>query len=329
MRFFSYNKLGDFMLKKIVRKKIILIIAITFSFSLLYLLPEETKFDNQELSYVDSNQIKKVIYLLDQNNYVARTTVAIKETEIEEKASELLEILIKDGKGESKIPSGFSSLISSETKINSIFYDNNILKVDFSEELLDCNIQNEEKIIEAIVYTLTSIEGVDKVIIYVEGDILTKLPKTGINLPATLDKSYGINKEYDITNYKDIDKTTIYYVSKYNDEYYYVPVTKYTNEKKEKIKVIIDELASSSLYTSNLMSFLNSNTVLLSSEVSDNALSLVFNNYILNDTTTNNILEEVIYTISLSVEANYDVDEVIFQVGDNEIYKSVIKTLEN
>lgn len=317
------------MLKKIAIKKIILILALTFSLTLIYLIPEETTFDNQKLSYVDSNQIRNVIYLLDQNNYVARTTVAITEEEIEKKAKELLEILIKDGKGESKIPSGFSSIISSDTKIKSIFYDNNVLKVDFSEELLDCNIQNEEKIIEAIVYTLTSIEGVDKIIIYVEGDILSKLPKTGINLPSTLDKSYGINKEYNISDYKDIDKTTIYYVSKYNDEYYYVPVTKYTNDKREKIKIIIDELASSSAYNSNLMSFLNSNTVLLSSECSDNALSLVFNNYILNDTTTNNILEEVIYTISLSVDANYDVNEVIFQVGDSEIYKSVIKTLEN
>ena len=42
-----------------------------------------------------------------------------------------------------------------------------------------------------------------------------------------------------------------------------------------------------------------------------------------------NILEEVIYTISLSVDANYDVKEVVFQVDNQEIYKSVIKTIEN
>lgn len=317
------------MLKKIAIKKIILIIALTFSLTLIYLIPEETTFDNQKLSYVDSNQIRNVIYLSDQNNYVARTTVVITEEKIEKKAKELLEILIKDGKGESKIPSGFSSIISSDTKIKSIFYDENVLKVDFSEELLDCNIQNEEKIIEAIVYTLTSIEGVDKIIIYVEGDILSKLPKTGINLPSTLDKSYGINKEYNISDYKDIDKTTIYYVSKYNDEYYYVPVTKYTNDKREKIKIIIDELASSSVYNSNLMSFLNSNTVLLSSECSDNALSLVFNNYILNDTTTNNILEEVIYTISLSMDNIYnDLESVSFLVNNEEIYKVNINDIK-
>ena len=56
--------------------------------------------------------------------------------------------------------------------------------------------------IEAIVYTLTSIDQVDKVIIYVEGDILTKLPKTKINLPSTLDRTFGINKEFDSNQYQ-------------------------------------------------------------------------------------------------------------------------------
>lgn len=318
------------MLEKMFIKKIILLCALSFSFFLLCLVPKnKTLKFKQELEYVSYENTKGVIYLLDSNNYVARTTIALSNDEIEKKAKELLEILIKDGKGESKIPNGFKSLISSDTKINSIFYDENVLKVDFSSELLDNKIENEEKVIEAIVYTLTSIEGVDKIIIYVDGNILSKLPKTGINLPSTLDKSYGINKKYDLSTYQNINKVTTYYVSKFNDITYYVPVTKYTNDSKEKIKIIIDELASSNLYSSNLMSYLNSNTVLLSSELEDKQLSLVFNNYILNDLTTNNILEEVIYTISLSVEANYDVEEVNFIVEDNEIYKSVIKTLEN
>ena len=262
---------------------------------------------------------------MDSNNYIARTEVAISNRKVEAKARELLEILIKDGNGESKIPSGFKSIISSDTKINSIKYEDGLIKVDFSREFLDTKVDYEENIVEAVVYTLTSIDEVKNVIIYVDGDILTKLPKTGINLPATLDKSYGINKTYDIKTYKDIEKVTVYYVSKYNDETYYVPVTKYINDDRDKIKIIIDSLASSNLSNPNLMSFLNSNTVLLSSDINDESLSLVFNQYIFNDLETKNILEEVIYTISLSVEANYDVKQVLFNVNNEEIYKSVIK----
>lgn len=319
------------MLKKMFTKKLILIMAVTFSLTLVCLIPNDPSKLNakQELKYVDKEVAKSVAYLLDSNNYLARTMVVTSNAKIEEKARELMEILIKDGKGESKIPNGFRSLISSETKINSVHYNDGLIKIDFSSELLDTNIEQEEKIIEAIVYTLTSIENVDKVIIYVDGDILTKLPKTGITLPSTLDKSYGINKEYDISSYKDINKVTVYYVSKYNDNTYYVPVTKYLNDEREKIKIIVDELASSYLYNSNLMSYLNSNTTLLSSEITDDTLSLVFNQYIFSDQTTKNILEEVIYTIGLSIGVNYDVKQVVFNVDNQEIYKSVIKTLEN
>ncbi len=319
------------MLKKMFTKKLILIMAVTFSLTLVCLIPNDSSKLNakQELKYVDKEVTKSVTYLLDSNNYLARTMVVTSNAKIEEKARELMEILIKDGKGESKIPNGFRSLISSETKINSVRYNDGLIKIDFSSELLDTNIEQEEKIIEAIVYTLTSIENVDKVIIYVDGDILTKLPKTGITLPSTLDKSYGINKEYDISSYKDINKVTVYYVSKYNDNTYYVPVTKYLNDDREKIKIIVDELASSYLYNSNLMSYLNSNTTLLSSEITDDTLSLVFNQYIFSDQTTKNILEEVIYTIGLSIGINYDVKQVVFNVDNQEIYKSVIKTLEN
>ncbi len=48
----------------------------------------------------------------------------------------------------------------------------------------------------------------------------------------------------------------------------------------------------------------------------------------LNNIDTNEILEEVKYSISLSVKDNYLVDSVIFMVDNVEIEKSVIKTLE-
>ena len=59
-------------------------------------------------------------------------------------------------------------------------------------------------------------------------------------------RSYGINKEYNITSLKDLNDVTLYYVSKYNDVNYYIPVTKYINSNEDKIKIIIEELSSKS-----------------------------------------------------------------------------------
>lgn len=321
------------MVKRICQKKIILSSAVLFALLLLYLIPKQqlSKLENipSRVEYVDQMAEKSTIYLLDPNDMVARTKVVVDvDADIETKARKLLNILIQNGEGESKVPNGFRAIIPSDTKVLSIHYENNLIKVDFSKDILEMKKENEEKVIEAIVYTLTSIEDVNQVIIYVEGDILTKLPHTGINLPSTLDRSYGINKEYDLQSYKDVNQVTVYYIGKYNDETYYVPVTKYLNDDREKIKIIVDELASSNLYTTNLMSYLNSNTKLLATEQEVDSLFLTFNSYIFNDLNERNILEEVIYTISLSVGDNYDVREVVFNVEDQEIYKSVIKTIE-
>lgn len=309
-------------------KRIIMSSAVLFALLLLCLIPNKELKIEEKVKYIENDNLKTVIYLLDNHNYLARTTVAINNTEVEKKAKDLLNILIKDSSGESKVPNGFKSIIPSNTEIKSLELINDIIKVNFSKELLDVNEEYEEKVIEAIVYTLTSIDGVNKVIIYVDGDVLSKLPKTKINLPSTLDKSYGINKEYNISSFKNVNSVTVYYVSKFNDDTYYVPVTKYMNDDREKIKIIIEELASAPLYNTGLMSYLNSNISLLASEQDIDSLSLVFDDYLFNDANSKNILEEVIYSISLSVGDNYDVKEVIFEVNNEEIYKSVIKTIE-
>lgn len=316
------------MIKRFLSKKIIMSSAVLFALLLLCLIPDKELKVEEKIKYIENDNLKTVIYLLDDHSYLARTTVAISSQEIEKKAKELLQVLIKDGNGESKIPSGFQSILPSDTEILSLELVDDIMKVNFSKNLLDIKEELEEKMIEAIVYTLTSIEGVNKVIIYVEGDILSRLPKTGIHLPGTLDRSYGINKEYNLESFKNVNSVTVYYVSKYNNDTYYVPVTKYLNDDREKIKIIIDELASAPLYNTNLMSYLSGNISLLATEQELDSLSLVFNEYLFNDANSKNILEEVIYSISLSVGDNYNVKEVIFEVNDEEIYKSVLKTIE-
>jgi hypothetical protein len=116
-------------------------------------------------------------------------------------------------------------------------------------------------------------------------------------------------------------------LNKHNDNFYYVPVTKYLNDNRDKIKIIIDELASSNTYNTNLLSYLNSNAKLISANKNDNILELNFNSYIFSDVTNKDVLEEVIYTIALSVKDNYNVDEVVIKNDENEINKMVLKTL--
>ncbi len=318
------------MLRRIYTKKLIVCFVALFAILLIYIIPNnEEKFQpKQELNYVDKNVQYSTIFLLDSNNYLSCTKVITKSKNTQDIAKELLQTLIIDSNKQDSIPNGFKAVIPSNTEIKSLTFNDGVIKVDFSSELMNTNIENEEKIIEAIVYTLTGIEDVDYVIIYMDGNLLTKLPQSKITLPSTLNRNFGINKEYNINNTKNINKTTIYYVSEFNDKEYYVPVTKVNNDERSKIEIIIDELSSNNVYKTNLMSFLNSNTELISVNETLDELVINFNSAIFNDINDKEILEEVIYTISMSVNDNYDVNTVVFNVEDEEIYKSVLKSIE-
>lgn len=312
------------MIKSMYKNKLAICALVLFSLLIMYIIPN--KDDNNliittELEYIEDEKVNN-IYLLDQNNYLGCTKIIVDNEEIEEKARDLLESLIIDGKRQDLIPNGFKAILPTTTTINKITYKDNVIKIDFSKDLLDIDKNNEEKAIESIIYTLTSIDEIKYVIIYIDGNILTKLPKSNITLPTTLDRSFGINKEYNINSNKNITKTTIYYISKFNNNMYYVPVTKINNDKREKLEIIIDELSSNSTYGSNLMSYLNNNTEILSFSSENEVLSIDFNSAIFNDINEKDILEEVIYTISMSISDNYDINKVIFSVNNEEIYKN-------
>ena len=312
------------MLKKMSIKKIIVSSTAIILLLILYLIPDnkkEVNLKNNSIEYTYNNVIS-TIYLIDSNDYVARTTISTCKCEKEDLARDLVEGLIIGGQKNNIIPNGFRSIIPPDVSIKNIELKDKILTIDFSKELLEVNKKDEEKMIEAIIYTLTSIDGIDKIIIKVEGEVLSKLPNSKINLPTVLDKSYGINKNYDLTNLNNIISYTTYYTSTYNDTKYYVPVTKYINSKDNDIvKIIIKELSSSPIYETNLMSYLNTNATLNNYELLENNLKLNFNESLLNDIDEKNILEEVIYTISLSMDNIYkDLESVSFLVNNEEIY---------
>lgn len=298
---------------------------------MLYVIPSnnnEIEIESQILEYIYPNNLE-AIYLLDNKDYLSRVQISANNEDLISKSSDLIEALTINGKKKDIIINGFKALLPENTKLLNIKLEKGILTIDLSKEFNNIKEKYEEKLIESLVYTLTSIEGIKKIEILIEGKKLTNLPNSNKLLPEYLDKDYGINKQYELTSLNDIYSYTVYYVNKYNNDSYYIPVTKYINsEEQDKVKVIIDELATSLTYETNLMSYLDQNIKLLDYEIKDNIIKLNFNNVILSDITSNNILEEVVYTIGLSLCDELDVEQVIFQVDNQEIYTFSEKTLD-
>lgn len=307
------------MLKKSALRRIMVSTLALIIVSILYFFPQENELSpiKQEVEYISVDATP--IYLINPDNYVVRTNIATTSTDPLSLAKELITSLTKGSQKKEYISSHFTQIIPENTKILDISLDEGLLKVDFSKELLNISKDNEEKLIESLIYTLTEIKEIEKIMIFVEGTKLETLPKSNIKLPNTLDRNYGINKVYDITSLKDLTKTTIYYIGKFEDLVYYVPVTKIDNNHNDKIEIIIDELKSSPIYETNLMSYLASSVELESYEELENQIILSFNNAIFDDFNAQNILEEVKYSISLSIGDTLHVDEIIFKVNDEII----------
>lgn len=307
------------MLKRFGFRKIAVTTSALFVIGLLYFFPTKELNVNKNITYYEESDFSEV-FLLDKNNFVSEVSVISKETDLIEKLKNKMELLIKKDNNE-KVPSSFKGVIPSDTKVLSLSVENNTCTIDFSKEILNVTNLMEEKMIEAIVYTLTSESEVKEVILKVEGKILERLPNSNKLLPNIFDRSYGINKNYDINNLYDLTKTTVYYIGEDKGNSYYVPVTKVTNSNEDKISVIVSELKSSVLYQSNLSSYLNSKAELINYEKEENVMKLTFNDKIFYSMYDKNILEEVVYTIGKSVKDNYNVDEVMFYVGDEMITK--------
>ena len=275
----------------------IMLVSITFDY-----LKEDNNTSLQEIEYV-SNLNTTHIYLLNEDNYLVKVDILINKGNIEETACELLNNLSVSNKKYNNL----KGLISSNKKINSINYENNNLTIDFSSDLLKVNKNLEEKVIESIVYSMLEIDGVDNVIIKIDGKNLEKLEKSNKNLPVLLNNEFGINKSYDITSIKDTQKVVLYYVFNNEDNDYYVPVTKYLNSRDDKVKIIIDSLKGNYFSNTNLSSYLSSKTDIDFTLDSD-ILTFTFSS--LNEEN----LESVTYSLASSVFDSMDVKKVIFEV---------------
>lgn len=251
------------------------------------------------------------IYLLNDKGLLIQTKVLLDGATQEEKIKKLI-INLTEG-GSSSFSDGLEKVIPRGTSVNNVIIGNKYVTIDFSKEILKVSEEKEKAMITSIVYSVMDLDDYLGVSILVEGKSLEEYPNSKERINKILDKSIGINKSFNITSLNDINKVVIYYLENINDNLYYVPVTKYVNDDREKVNIIVEELATSYIYESNLMSFLNSNVSLLGYEEKNDIMFLNFNDYLFDG--NDKVLEEVLYSIAYSVFDNYDVSMVSFLVN--------------
>lgn len=307
------------MIKKYTINKICVTSVSLFLILMFYLVPStpesEVKIDK---SIGDKKEV--VVYLMDKDYYLGRMIEYASYDNIVDLVNKKLDILIN---GSDELNS-FSPIIPRNTKVNSIKVDKNNIYIDFSKDILNVSKYNEELMIESIIYTITDINGIDNIYLSINKEPLKILPKSNKEIPYPLNRGYGINKKYDLDSLNNITKTTVYFNKSYDDVEYLVPITKVMNTTSEKIDIIIEELKSIVNAQYNLNSYIPNNLEVVSHDVNDDKMNLIFNEFIL-DKEKLVVLEEVKYAISQSVFDNYNVKEVVFSTKEKNNIATITK----
>lgn len=196
-------------------------------------------------------QTQMTVYLKDSNNLLAPVTVLAALGTEEKPGQKALEMMVEGGALESELPEGFAAVLPKGTQVKDFktVPDQKLAIVDFSKSFGDYSASEERRIVEAVTWTLTGMEGIQKVQIWLEGEELSEMPVEGLPLDEPLTRAVGINLEAaEGLNYSQSTAVTLYFSAVTpDDEAYYVPVTRLINRTNNKAKAAIEQLIAGPL----------------------------------------------------------------------------------
>ena len=295
------------------RKALRRIFISTLVFFIVFILYGVTKTNNVN-NIKQSTKNESYIYTLNNDNYVSRVSIYVdKKLSVEDNIRQKLETMIKENNRSILLPSYFKPILPENTKVEDVVLEDSIIKVYFSKEILNIDKEQSEKMIEAIIYTITdnNILGIE---IYADGNMLKYVPKTNKKLKKVLTRDFGINKTYEVTGSNDIVKIVMNYYGKDNDKYYSVPVTKYLNSERSKLELIVSEYNKNN----DLISLMD-NIDLLKYKLDKKILKIYINKKI--SSGDSKLFIKTIFD-------NYDIKKVIIYYNNQKIVEKAKKDIE-
>lgn len=275
-------------------------------------------------------KVKREIYLLDENGLVVPQDLDLPKTEAA--AMQAMEYMVVDGPVTELLPNGFQAVLPAGTEIlGTNLEEDGTLIVDVSEDFKAYNPDDEVKILQAMTYTLTQFEQVEKIKLWINGRNQLNMPKNGTPLSEGYSRANGINLDVNAKpDLKYSEALTVFYPKTYGEDVHFVPVTTY-----------IDNATDDNFFTSmvtNLMEgpsptyftkevFQDATQLVNKPRLQDGVLQLSFNEGILEDKDKAIISDNVMTTLVKSLTAHEDVDAIEIHVGGVQALRAENGTL--
>lgn len=266
--------------------------------------------------------VSREIYLFDEQGYVVPQTLNLPKTK--EVAKQSLEYLVQSGPVTELLPNGFKAVLPPGTEIYGVnLKEDGTIIADFSQEFTNYQSEEEMKILQAITWTLTQFDTVEKVQIRINGHDQPVMPVNGSPIGDGFSRANGINLDngevVDISKSKSV---TLYFLAQNGDSLYYVPVTRRINEEVSETTAVINELIKGPDFASNLVSEFHPNIKLLDEpNYEDGTITLNFNEAVLGNLQGTAISDYLLNSLVLSLTEQEGIENVsLFVNGEAEVY---------
>lgn len=195
-----------------------------------------------------TSQDQLTVYLMDRNGYLAPMTLGVNLTgeSTGEVAEEALAWMTSDNKLKDQLPEGFSAILPPGLKVEGINVDESagLMNIDFAGPMPGMIAADERHLLEAIVWTMTELPGINKVKLSVDGQPLRSLPSSRMPVYDILTRAIGINVEQ--AKGVDINRSmavTLYFSSQSEaGEGYFVPVTRVIERTPDRARAALEQL---------------------------------------------------------------------------------------
>ncbi|MEK5270839.1 sporulation protein [Aeribacillus pallidus] len=265
--------------------------------------------------------VKRVLYLIDKNGMVVPQTLELPNTK--EVAKQAVEYLVAGGPVSNILPNGFRAVLPEDTVVKGVDIKDGTAIVDFSNEFTNYKPEDEEKILQAITWTLTQFKNINKVKLWVNGHELKEMPVNGTPIGEGTTRKDGINIDTsDAVDITDTHPLTVYYIGEEGDNVYYVPVTKrISNEEKDEVVAAVNALVEGPDRSSGLLSEFQSEVKLIEKpKYEDGQVTLNFNEAIYGsyDEEKKIVSNHVINSLVLTLTEQEGIEKVALKVNGKQ-----------
>jgi len=263
------------------------------------------------------NVMPTTIYATDANGFVVPLNIKMGQTN--EVAKKTLELMVKGSAGDASLTgTGLQNILPKGTEVRGVTINEGIAKVDFNKNFLNYESElQEQQIVDAVVWTLTSFENVKGVQFMIEGRNQATLKK-GTPLAGVITRDNGINLQVAKNiNPSNSTKVTLYFTgaNPSGDFSYLVPVTRIIPKELDKniADLTMSELAKGP-NTSGLQQVVTETLKPKTVELKDKLAKLDFGDdfTVAGDTAQG---KNMINSIVLSLAANTGVSQIQFTVN--------------